>query len=83
MNILPGIINSSRKPSDTVFWHINNIKSQPLCRLSAYSGERSKLFNELVEILEYYLNDPTAERGSVFDLYYPMARKLADIISNG
>ena len=38
-------------------------------------------FNECVEILEYYLNDATAERGNVFGLYYPMARRLAGIIS--
>ena len=41
------------------------------------------LFNECVEILEYYFNDPTAERGNVFDLYYPMAHALAGAILNG
>lgn len=41
------------------------------------------LFNECVEILEYYFNDPTAERGKVFDLYFPMAHRLARIISAG
>lgn len=34
-------------------------------------------FNECVEILEYYLNDPSAERGKVFGLYYPMAKSMA------
>lgn len=39
--------------------------------------------NECVEILEYYLGDPTVERGAVFELYYPMAKKLAaDITAN-
>jgi hypothetical protein len=40
-------------------------------------------FNECVEILEYYLGDETAERGKVFELYYPMAEKLADLIVRG
>ena len=35
------------------------------------------LLNEYVEILEYYLNDPTAERGIVFEDYYPRAKALA------
>ena len=39
------------------------------------------VFNEYVEILEYYFNEPDAERGKVFELYYPMAAALARIIS--
>ena len=39
--------------------------------------------NERIEILEYYLNDPSAERTEVFELYYPIARRLADIINAG
>lgn len=34
-------------------------------------------FNELIEILEYYFNDPAAERGSIFKYYYPKALTLA------
>lgn len=37
-------------------------------------------FNECVEILEYYLGDPSVERGSVFELYYPKAKRLAALI---
>ena len=36
--------------------------------------------NECVEILEYYLNDPSAERGAVFQYYYPHALALARTI---
>lgn len=36
--------------------------------------------NELVEILEYYFNDPHAERGNVFELYYHAAKRLASVI---
>ena len=39
--------------------------------------------NERIEILEYYLNDPSVERTDVFGLYYPIARRLADIINAG
>ncbi len=38
-------------------------------------------FNECVEILEYYLNDPEAVRDRVFDHYYPMAKMLANEIT--
>lgn len=40
------------------------------------------VYNECVEILEYYLGDETVERGAVFKLYYPMAKRLAAIIIN-
>ena len=38
------------------------------------------LLNEYVEILEYYLNDRTAERGKVYEDYYPRAKMLAEEI---
>ena len=38
-------------------------------------------FNECVEILEYYLNDPEAVRDRVFEHYYPMAKMLANEIT--
>ena len=34
-------------------------------------------YNECIEILEYYLNDPSVDRDAVFGLYYPMAKRLA------
>ena len=34
-------------------------------------------FNECIEILEYYLNDPSVARDAVFELYYPTAHRLA------
>ena len=34
-------------------------------------------FNECIEILEYYLNDPSVVRDAVFELYYPTAHRLA------
>lgn len=39
---------------------------------------RLAMFNEYVEILEYYLNDKSAERGAVFADYYPRALALAE-----
>lgn len=33
--------------------------------------------NECVEMLEYYLNDPSAERGELFEYYHPRAVSLA------
>ena len=33
--------------------------------------------NERIEILEYYFNEPSAERGAVFEYYYPRAAALA------
>lgn len=41
------------------------------------------MLNECVEILEYYLNDPTVERGMVYHHYYPMAISLAESITGG
>lgn len=41
---------------------------------------RLAVFNEYVEILEYYLNDETVERGAVFEDYYPRALELAEEI---
>ena len=39
---------------------------------------RLAVFNEYVEILEYYLNDKSVERGAVFADYYPRALALAE-----
>ena len=41
---------------------------------------RLALLNEYIEILEYYFNDPDAERGAVFEMYYPLAKGLAEEI---
>ncbi|MBO6061578.1 MAG: aminoglycoside phosphotransferase family protein [Clostridia bacterium] len=39
--------------------------------------------NECIEILEYYFNEPSAERGKVFDLYYPMAKSIVEELLRG
>ena len=41
---------------------------------------RLALLNEYVEILEYYLGDPTVERDAAFNMYYPAAKEFAAIM---
>lgn len=65
---------------DLVYGGLENKPSR-----EAYDRDiRLALLNEYVEILEYYLGDPTAERGAVYNDYYPRANRLAEsLIAEG